>query len=108
MMHDVAGGFGTYDAASARWEEMCYAFTLVWPRPKRSTCLDLRNTGWPGVIYCEMDPVHRMLPRNVVIQPSDGRTDKYQEFKLDKSAAGAAVVGGARLPPPPQQVQLSF
>ncbi len=73
---------------------------LVWPRPRRSTCIDLANTGWPGVIYCEEDAVHRMLPRNVIMQPSDPRTGKFTHFQLDRPEPAAAGGGGAgaRLP----------
>jgi hypothetical protein len=82
---------------------MCYAFVLAWPRPRRATCLDLRNTGWPGVVYCEADAARRML------QPSDGRTAKYDTFQLERAAAAADVGrAGARLPPPPPPQLLSF
>jgi hypothetical protein len=94
----VVGGFGTYNADKHHFEEMCYAFVLVWPRPRRSTCIDLRNTGWPGVVYCEDDPLHRMLPRNVLIQPSDPHTTKYEQFVLDRAAPAPP---GIALPPAP-------
>ena len=34
--HDVVGGFGTYDAANARFEEMCYA--CAYARGRRMCC----------------------------------------------------------------------
>jgi hypothetical protein len=94
--HDVVGGFGTYNAAAGHFEEMCYAFVLVWPRPRRSTCIDLKNTGWPGVIYCEEDAVHRMLLRNVIMQPSDPRTGKYTQFQLDRPEPAGGGAGAGR------------
>ena len=96
----VVGGFGTYNAAGHHFEEMCYAFVLVWPRPRRSTCIDLKNTGWPGVTYCEADPIHRMLPSNTLIQPADARTAKYAQFELERPLPAAAHQHAALQPPP--------
>lgn len=69
---------------------------LVWPRPRRSTCIDLRNAGWPGVVYCEEDALHRMAPRNVIMQRSDARTAKYNAFELERLTTNAAEVTAPR------------
>ncbi len=96
----MVGGFGTFnpEGKEGHFEEMCYAFVLVWPRPKRSTCIDLRNTGWPGVIYCENDPIHRLMPSNILMQPSDPRTSKHEQFVLDREAPAVARFVLPRLP----------
>ena len=72
------------------------AFVLVWPKPRRSTCIDLRNTGWPGVVYCEADAINRLLPQNILMQASDARTAKHDQFVLDRERPARAA-----LPPPP-------
>jgi hypothetical protein len=75
-----------------------YAFVLVWPRPRRSTCIDLKNTGWPGVVYCEADAINRLLPQNILRQASDGRTAKHEHFELERNEPPAK----SPLPPQPQ------
>jgi len=79
------------------------AFVLVWPRPRRSTCIDLRNTGWPGVVYCEADALNRLLPQNILTQPSDPRTSKHDQFVLDREWPAKSA-----LPPPPPPLAGSF
>jgi hypothetical protein len=73
------------------------AFVLVWPRPRRSTCIDLRNTGWPGVVYCEADAINRLMPQNILMQASDPRTAKHAQFVLDREQPATSTL----LPPPP-------
>ena len=70
----------------------------MWPRPRRSTCIDLRNTGWPGAVYCEADAINRLLPQNILAQPSDPRTAKYDQFVLDRERPAKAQ---PVLPTPP-------
>jgi len=71
---DVVGGFGTYNKAEGHFEEMCYAFVLVWPKPLRSTCIALKNVGFPSMIYCERDAQNRLLPWNLMF---DTRADAH-------------------------------
>jgi len=94
----------------------------VWPRPRRSTCLDLRNTGWPGVTYCEANAINRLDPQvrvgasrrfaarklssttdaqNIILQPSDPRTNKYDAFKLDRPPAAKSALPALRPSQPP-------
>ena len=53
-----------------------------------------RHAGWPGVVYCEEDAVHRLMPSNIIMQPSDARTGKYAQFQLDRDVITPAAAGG--------------
>jgi Copper type II ascorbate-dependent monooxygenase, N-terminal domain/DOMON domain/Copper type II ascorbate-dependent monooxygenase, C-terminal domain len=66
----VVGGFGTYSTAHGQFEEMCYAFLLVWPRVQRSTCIALKNVGFPSLIFCERNAQQRYDPANIMLDAS--------------------------------------
>lgn len=48
----------------------CYAFVLVYPRPRRSTCLAMKNVGLPSAVYCEADAQRRYNPLNILLDGS--------------------------------------
>ncbi len=75
---DVSGGFGTYNKATGMFEEMCYAFVLVWPKPQRSTCIALKNVGFPSLVFCEKDAQNRLMPWNIMVDTrADAHTGKH-------------------------------
>ena len=91
---DIMGGFGTYDAAGRHFEEMCYAFVLVYPRPRRSTCLALKNVGVPSAVYCELDAQVR------VSAPTGGTTrPRMLTFSRLARTHPAAPLRPAEYPP---------